>query len=232
VISTTLATFRRQMKYLSVNGYNTARVSDVPSLLSANAETAKKTIILTFDDGFRNFYTEAFPILQEHGFAATVFVVTDFLGKYNDWPGNPTDFPRSELMSLQAIRELDKYGIEFGSHTRSHPDLTKLDIDDVTSEVVGSQQLLSDALGRPPTSFAYPFGKRNALVKQMAKRTYSTACTTNLGKATKESDLAELERIDSFYLGRDTIFERFESTGFDYYLTFRQSLRTIRSLLN
>ncbi len=220
------------MRFLSANGYKTARVCDLPILLSGGTGIPEKTVVLTFDDGFRNFYTAAFPVLQSYGFDATVFVVTDFLGKYNDWAGNPPDFPRSQLMSVNEIRELDRHGIEFGSHTRTHPDLTKLGVDGVTSEVVDSQLTLSDTLGRATASFAYPFGKRNSWVKQAVKRCYNVACTTNLGKATRGSDLAALERIDSYYLGRQAVFERFESSGFEYYLNLRQSLRTIRSLVN
>jgi peptidoglycan/xylan/chitin deacetylase (PgdA/CDA1 family) len=190
-----------------------------------------KTVVLTFDDGFRNFYTEAFPVLSEFNFRATVFLVTDFCGKYNDWPGNPPQLPRSELLSWQEIRELNEYGIEFGSHTRTHQDLTKPTPGIVEAEIVESKAAIANALGREAVTFAYPFGRSSAANRQIARANFEAACSTDLGKVRVGSDFSSLNRIDSYYLKNQRLFEMFPSAVFDNYMTFRQVMRNVKSFL-
>lgn len=231
VISTSPEVFRRQMEFLSGAGYRTITLSElVSSLRDAEAVVPANTVVLTFDDGFRNFYSEAFPVLSDHGFNATVFVVTDFCGRHNDWAGNPADFPRSELLSWREIKELAGCGVDFGSHTRSHPDLTELSAAEMECEIVESKHLLADALGRETRTFAYPFGRSTPAIRQRVREHYDAACSTDLGKVTVRSDPASLKRIDSYYLADRRILEKISSRTFDNYMLLRQAGRGIRSL--
>jgi peptidoglycan/xylan/chitin deacetylase (PgdA/CDA1 family) len=232
VISTAPSAFRKQIKYLSDAGYSSVPLGELVSSLKHSRELPVKPVVLTFDDGFRNFYTDAFPALSEHNFRATVFVVTGFCGGHNDWPGNPKELPRSELLSWNEIRELNQVGIEFGSHTKTHPDLTKLEGAESEAEIVQSKAEIADALGRETLTFAYPYGRQNKTVRQIAAANFDAACSTNLGKVTARSDFFSLNRIDSYYLSNQRLFEMLPSATFDNYMRIRQTMRTVKSLVN
>ncbi len=231
VISTAPDVFRRQMKHLSESGYRAIPLRELAEIRVNETGFPAKTVILTFDDGFRNFYSEAFPILNEYNFSGTVFLVTDFCGRHNDWAGNPAELPRSELLSWEEISELDSYGIEFGSHTRTHQDLTKLTLEEIESEVVGSKAAIADVLGRETMTFAYPFGRSNRAARQIAKANFTASCSTNMGNVSSRSDFSSLNRIDAYYLANHRVFERFPSATFDNYIRFRQTMRSVKSLL-
>jgi len=231
VISTAPAVFKRQIASLHKAGFHALTLRELMSRIEMKVPLLPaKTVVLTFDDGFKNFYTEAFPVLKEHDFAATVFLVTDQCGRHNDWAGNPTDFPRSELLSWSEVRELNAEGVEFGSHTRTHPDLLNLSISSMESEIAGSKAQLDDVLGVETTSFAYPFGRKNETVKRIAAANFRSATSTVLGKVTPHSDIYALERVDAYYLSNPWILDRLDTSGFDRYLSFRQILRDVKSL--
>jgi peptidoglycan/xylan/chitin deacetylase (PgdA/CDA1 family) len=231
VISTEPKVFRKQMKFLSENGYNAVSLNQFISLLIQNVPLFSKPVVLTFDDGFCNFYTEAFPVLKQYGFNATVFLVTDYCGKHNDWQGNPPDLPRSRLLEWKEIKELDKYGIEFGVHTKTHPDLTKMSFTQIKNEIVESKSAIENALGKEAETFAYPYGKFNSTVKKMVEDHFVAACSTNLGKVREGSDFYSLERVDSYYLTNLKIFNSLSTKKFDQYLNIRQAFRSFKSLI-
>lgn len=231
VISTAPDTFRRQMKFLSENGYSVVSLGNLVSMLRSKQPISPKTISLTFDDGFQNFYTTAFPVLKQYGFSATVFLITDFCDKYNDWAGNPPGLPRSKLMSWREIKELNQYGIEFGSHTRRHPDLTRICTPEATREITESKSVIEDALGEEVTTFAYPYGKFNSSVRKIAEETFAAACSTKLGKMRPYSDFFSLERVDTYYLSNPAIFDSLSTRSFDRYLFFRRVLRDVKSFV-
>lgn len=232
VISTATDIFQTQMKLLADANYNVISLNELTRILTAGERLPAKTAVLTFDDGFQNFYSQAFPILEQYGFKATVFLVTDYCDKYNDWAGNPPELPRSKVLSWEEIREMDRFGIEFGSHTRSHPDLTKLPVNQIKSEMSGSKRAIEDALGRKVETFAYPFGKHNVEIKQIAKENFTAACSTNLGKVRPNSDFFSLNRLDSYYLKNPRLFGMLSSKPFDRYIQFRQAMRIVKSLFN
>ncbi|MEP6901087.1 MAG: polysaccharide deacetylase family protein [Actinomycetota bacterium] len=231
VISTAPEVFRRQMNFLGETGYNVVSLDKLLNSLIDEKPFSAKTVALTFDDGFQNFYTTAFPVLEQYGFKATVFLVTDYCGKYNDWAGNPPDLPRSKVLAWNEIKELNKYGIEFGSHTRTHPDLTQISFDRAEGEMVESKAVIEDSLGCPVTTFAYPFGKYNQPVKKTAEKTFQAACSTNLGKVECKSDFFSLARIDTYYLSNLKIFNSMSSKTFDRYMQFRQVLRDFKATI-
>lgn len=231
VISTAPNIFRRQMRFLRENNYNVLSLSKLVELFTQNKTIVPKTVTITFDDGFRNFYTQAFPVLEEYGFDATVFLVADFCGKHNDWAGNPSALPRSELLSWREIKELNENGIEFGSHTRTHPDLTRISNTEARRELTESKSIIEEKLGTKVSTFAYPFGKYNPQIKRIAEYNYDAACSVNLGKTQPDSDFFSLARIDTYYLLNDKIFDALSTETFDYYLKFRQTMRDFKSLV-
>ena len=220
------------MSLLSSWGTTAVTFGRLVECLQSGAPINPKSVVLTFDDGFHNFYTEAYPVLQEHKFSATVFVVSGNIGGYNDWTGNPPDFPRSRLLSSNELRELHSYGIEIGSHSVSHAHLTRLRSDDLDREIQNSKGSIEDRIDAEIKSFAYPFGKFNDQVKQCVGEIYKGACTTNLGKVGSKSDLLALQRIDSYYLSNLNMFERLMSKGMNKYLALRQAMRLVRSVVS
>ena len=232
VISTAPDVFRRQMKSMNAMGLRGISLQTLSRSWTDNNALPKNSVVLTFDDGFENFYTTAFPVLEEYGFQATVFLVTEFCGKNNDWEGNPPNFPPSKLMSWSQVKELSSRGIEFGSHTLTHPDLTRVSEARAKREVVESKATIEDALGRPVTDFAYPYGKFNNSVRQVAAQSFDSACSTNLGKAGADSDLFSLARIDAYYLSRPLIFDSLSSPMFDRYMQVRQAMRDLKATIS
>ena len=83
----------------------------------------ERTCVVTFDDGYETVYREAFPVLEELGFTATVFLITGYCGKQNSWPGHVSPVGEQLLLSWTQIEEMARHHIEFGSHTVTHPDL-------------------------------------------------------------------------------------------------------------
>lgn len=232
VISTEPKIFREQMKILKENEYRVISLKEFISSLANNETNYLKTVVLTFDDGFQNFFYEAFPLIEEYGFNATVYLVTDFCGKYNDWEGNPPELPRSKLMAWEKIKMLDKYGIEFGVHTKTHPDLTKISLPEMRREIIESKAAIEKELGKEVKTFAYPYGRFNSSVKEFAEQNFDAACSTNLGKVRNGSDLFSLERVDSYYLSNLKIFNALSTRTFDQYLSFRQAMRSFKSKIN
>lgn len=230
VISTDAATFCQQMKFLKSAGFNVVSLGNLIKNLNENNAQTAKTIVLTFDDGFQNFYAEAFPILEECGFTATVFLVTNYSEKHNDWEGNLPTLERSKLLSWSEIKELHNHGIEFGAHSLSHPDFTKIPLEEVRRELVESKKVIEDKLGSAVETFAYPYGKFNEDVKQLTAQNYAAACSTNLGKIQANSDFFALERVDTYYLKNERIFKSLDSVSFDYYLHFRQAMRKFKQM--
>jgi peptidoglycan/xylan/chitin deacetylase (PgdA/CDA1 family) len=229
IISTSPQTFRQQMRTIIDLGFKTLSLRQFSHALRTHKPIESNTVVLTFDDGFANFYTEAFPVLQDHGLTATVFLVAGHCGGYNDWAGNPPRLPRSKLLSWEQIRELSNAGIEFGSHTLSHPDLCTLPSEKARTEVERSKKVIEDSIGKPVESFAYPFGSINAAVRQLASEVYGSACSTIMGKVTSKSDLHALERVDTYYLSNPRTFGLLPTKAMDRYIAFRGTLRTIKA---
>ncbi|MBI4722024.1 MAG: polysaccharide deacetylase family protein [Candidatus Stahlbacteria bacterium] len=140
------------------------------------AESQK--LLITFDDGYSSFYSIAFPTLLKYGFRATCFVVTGYIGKKSEWDVN---FGKKDRhLDLMQIRELKQYGFVIGSHTRTHPDLTKLSIPKIKQELRDSKLELEDKLGEEVQYLSFPFGRYNKLIVNLAMETgYKLVFTSN-----------------------------------------------------
>ena len=116
----------------------------------------KKQVVLTFDDGYRDFYINALPILLRHRLPATVFLVTDMLGQTATWSSNSQEVP---LMTEAEVRQVKAQGISLGSHTLTHVDLTVLEHDEELRRQLVISQIALAGFGETFFSFSYPWGK-------------------------------------------------------------------------
>jgi peptidoglycan/xylan/chitin deacetylase (PgdA/CDA1 family) len=230
VLSTPPAVFAEQMRILAELDVDIVNMNEISQRI--NQTSASKPIVaITFDDGFRNIYEHGLPVLQSCGFTATVYLVTDYCGKANSWPSQPRTILRQPLLNWNQIKEMREGGIEFGSHTRTHPYLTTLSPSQAEEEMVASKNAIEDAIGCPVETFAYPYGVYNNSVKQLAKAHFAVALSTALGLVQPGSDVFALERLDMYYLPRLGLLRHLFSPEMDLYIGVRQRLRGLRERL-
>ncbi|MEA4924464.1 MAG: polysaccharide deacetylase family protein [Syntrophomonadaceae bacterium] len=173
--------FYEQMKYLNDNGYQTITLSQAVELLSGHYDTSRK-VVLTFDDGYDTFYTNAWPILQEFNQQATIFIISELVGK----PG---------YMSWEQIKVLADNNIEIGGHTKTHPLLPTLTPAQSAEEISGAKQAMDTRLGLTTTMFCYPTGQYNREIEQQVKTAgYKAAVTMVQRRASSKDDLLLLPR--------------------------------------
>ncbi len=177
--------FREQMHYLQSNGYKVVNISEAREML-VSKQISPKTVILTFDDGYVSFYTKAWPILQEYGLTATIYVCSNFAGLYN-------------YLTWDQMKIVQSGGVEIGSHSHTHTVLTTINSAALTKEIVGSKQILEKELGVTIKSFAYPTGAYNTNIPVLVKNAgYTSATTVNFRPATSHDDLYLLPRLRVF----------------------------------
>lgn len=226
LIALTPERFAWQMQWLYAHGFQTLSLSQLAEALANKARLPSKAVVLTFDDGFASTYQIAFPIMARYGFTATVFLVSGYCGRHNDWPDQPLAVPQLPLLTWEQVREMDHYGIEFGGHTIHHPWLDKLQGDDLAEEVLGSKQAIEEQLGHAISCFAYPYGRYNSAVVKAVSQTYRAACTTQLGIVDAQSNPLLLERIEMLYMAHPWIFPQLATSFLPRYLDLRRLLRS------
>ncbi len=226
VTSVSPATFKWQMDNLWQKGYRTLSLSETIKIIRHNRPFPEKTVVITFDDGYQNTFTEAFPVLDQYSFKATIFVITDFCGKVIRWPG----FQKYSALSWSEIKKMHSSGFEIGAHTVSHPDLTRISMKKAEHEILRSKIEIQDHLGDDVDVFAYPFGKYNSKIKQIAGKHFAGACSTRLRKVTINSDPYTIERIDMYYLMNNKLFNLLATDTLKHYLTIRQFLRDLKGI--
>ena len=149
-ISTSPAAFSEQMSFLSRNDYLVVDLKDLNRLLNEGRQN-KKYAALTFDDGYDDFYINAFPVLEINRYPATVFLPTEFVGS------NSERFEGKKHLNWEQVSELSNKGISFGSHTATHPSLITLKNGELEYEVRKSKETIEEKLGQAIHTFSYPF---------------------------------------------------------------------------
>jgi peptidoglycan/xylan/chitin deacetylase (PgdA/CDA1 family) len=192
---TSPAMFALQLKHLFDDGYTSCTLEQAVHQLQSNTAT-KKSVVITFDDGYRDFYCDAFPVLSQYGFTATMFLPTAYIGKTS------ISFNGRECLTWAQILELSHHGIRFGSHTVTHPQLRDLSFSAIHSELTDSKKTIEDQLGLPVESFAYPFAFpqadidfKNKLRDSLHAIGYQNGVSTAVGRARKRSEPLFLERL-------------------------------------
>jgi peptidoglycan/xylan/chitin deacetylase (PgdA/CDA1 family) len=223
--------FAEQMRFLFENGYRTLDLAaavkwlkaendstDEPSAsIACNRRLTVRPVVITFDDGYQNFYTKAFPVLREFDFTATIFLPTGLIeeGKAGravsaengptHGSQNPKRTPLSghgPFLTWEQVRKLRRAGITFGSHSVTHPKLIDLDWPEIESELMQSKFDIEQHLSESIATFAYPYrfpGANGTFVDRfkllLQKAGYDCCVTTELGRMKSEGDLFRLRRL-------------------------------------
>ena len=216
------------MEYLARNGYQSLSLSEATVYIREKKPFPTKAFVMTFDDGYQNNYTRAFPIMQEFGFKGTIFLISAYCEK--SWSGDASSREAHPMISWSEIKEMHNYGIEFGAHTSTHPDLTRIPIEQAKREITQSKAEIQHRLGVEVTTFAYPFGTFNARVREIARKEFHAACSTRLGRIEVADDPFSLKRIDMYYLSDFRFFSKLATARLEWYLSVRQVLRDLKSL--
>ena len=174
---------KTQLKYIKDEGYTTLTLSELKNYLLNNSPIPKKSIIITFDDGYMDNYNNAFPILKDFNMVATIFCITSKLDG-------------SFYLSKDAINEMSSYGIDIQSHTVNHHHLNKMTYDEQLTEIKESKKTLESITGKKVDSIAYPFGDfNNDSIKAAKYAGYTLGFTTKRGLSDRDDNLLKLDRI-------------------------------------
>ncbi|HQP10733.1 MAG TPA: polysaccharide deacetylase family protein [Candidatus Omnitrophota bacterium] len=175
--------FEWQMAYMTDHGYRVIRLGELVEAIKSGKPLPRKTAVITFDDGYANNYTNAFPILKKYGFPATIFVAADKINTEG-------------YLTWDQMKEMLASGIDIGSHTRTEAYLPDLMVERQRNEIQASKDVLEENLGVPVDYFAYPISGFSDEIKEMVKEAgYKAACATNRGHDRFNKDLFELKRV-------------------------------------
>jgi peptidoglycan/xylan/chitin deacetylase (PgdA/CDA1 family) len=187
-------TFRQQMRYLAMTGYNVIPLRTLYEYVTGKrASIPKDAVVITIDDGWRSTYTEVFPEMQKLGFPFTVFIYPRIIGQ------------TSHALTWKQVKEMSDAGVDIESHSFSHPFLTQrrhASLDEkqyqawLDNELAGSRKLIAKEIGRPVDFIAYPYGDYDHhLVAACARAGYAAALTCDYGRVKKASDPLRMKRF-------------------------------------
>ncbi|MGP0093337.1 MAG: polysaccharide deacetylase family protein [Xanthobacteraceae bacterium] len=184
--------FEEHVRVMRDQGHATLSVGDLVEHRISGAAPLRRPVVLTFDDGFDDFYTAAMPILTKYNVAATLYVVSGCVGATSRWLAREGN---RAMLSWSRLAELRKLGIEIGAHTMTHKALDTIPAAEARAEIEGSKRDLEDRLGEPVTSFAYPFGFYSKRVREMVIAAgFTSACAVRYGSSPLHDDRFALAR--------------------------------------
>ena len=181
--------FRAQLDYLQARGFHTITFQELSAFFENGAPLPTNPIILTFDDGWINAYTVAFPELRKRNMRGVFFVPTNYAKAGGEL-----------FINWDQIIEMDRAGMEFGGHSISHADLTKVNLTEARRQLVESKTIMQEKLGHPIVALSYPFGAHNAqIVAETQAAGYRAAVILCCGFKQNADALLTLPRIRVSY---------------------------------
>jgi peptidoglycan/xylan/chitin deacetylase (PgdA/CDA1 family) len=175
-LSVTPEQLSAQLAWLRAAGYEAVRMDQVAACIRGEGPCPARAVALTFDDGYMDAYTAALPILQQHGYVATFYLVSGFVGQ----PG---------YLGWAEARAMRDAGMEIGAHSVTHPDLTSLGLDDLRAQVAQSGATIAAELGTPVRSFCYPAGRFSDTVVAVTGEAGYTSATTTIPDGPQDNPL-------------------------------------------
>ncbi|MBI4707421.1 MAG: polysaccharide deacetylase family protein [Candidatus Omnitrophica bacterium] len=205
--------FERQMRFLKEYRYNVVTLEALADLIKNKKKIPRNTVAITLDDGYKNNYTDAFPILKKYNLPANIFIIVNEVGR-----------PQNDRLNWSQIQEMQDSGIfTIGSHTLGPEPLVNIhDEAVVKEEIFVSKKILEEKLGRKVNIFSYPEGRFNPQIRQMViDAGYKAAVTTNPGKEFSNNDVFALKRLRISANAGNLFVFWVESSG--YYNFMRES---------
>lgn len=194
-INTSPEVFSQQMRWLRHQGYRSINLAEAWAGLEAGKDMSK-TVVITFDDGYRDFLTDGMEIMKQCGLTATIFLATDRIRN------TAARIEGADYLTWNEVRELYAEGISFGSHTVTHPDLRSLDPEQIEYELGSSKEIIEQQLGCAVDSFSYPFafpeedGSFTRFLEDLLRNLgYEAGVSTILGRAGRKNDRFFLPRL-------------------------------------
>jgi peptidoglycan/xylan/chitin deacetylase (PgdA/CDA1 family) len=194
-INTPVSIFSLQMRWLRQAGYRTISLSELMNGFETTQDLSK-TVVLTFDDGYQDFYTDAFPILKQCGFTATVFLATDRIRDES------VRVEGADYLTWNEVRELQSEGMTFGSHSVTHADLRSLGPEQIDYELGYSKETIEQRIGALVESFSYPFALPEEdgdfiryLADTLENLGYTNGVSTSIGRAKPKDPRFFLPRL-------------------------------------
>ncbi len=225
------AVFLEQMQVLAECGYRGVSLAEALPALRGQGDLPARSVVLTFDDGYEDFATTAFPELQARGWSATVFLPVGKLGQRADWATGWDGRNRPRLMDWESVGELARQGVDFGGHGVSHTDLTTLPADTAGEEIARPKRVIENRTGRPVVSYAPPFGKSTPALRDRIKEHYQASAGVRLNLACTGRDLFDLPRIEMWYFRNSRRWRAYLRGGAKGYFLLRRLLRKVRCLV-
>lgn len=184
------------MAYLHQHGYAPITVTQFINVRTKEEYTLpERPVVVTFDDGFADFFTAALPVLQRYNFTATLYVATGFIGGTSRWLQREGEASR-QMLNWDQLTEISTCGIECGGHTHWHRQLDILPPGMANREIMDCKRLLEDHLGREVSSFAYPHGYHSPTVKRLVRAIgYTSACAVKYAMSSEMTDPFALARL-------------------------------------
>ena len=223
----TASEFAWQMRYLQRGGYTPIDFAQLAQAMVDGILPARP-VILTFDDGYENLITNAYPLLAELNWPYTVFLVADRIGATNEWV-TPEGYEATRLLDWPHIHEMAAGStVDFQPHTSTHPHLSSLSREALRRELVDSRDLLSQNLGKQMNVICYPYGDHNDAVVDAARDAgYTLGVTTNFGRVRTDDDPMRLPRISVYHVPPVSLTYGIGSLNFDWRVRTRKDNRPL-----
>ncbi len=187
--------FARQIGFLKKKGFEFYTASELAGAFIANGEFPPNSIAITFDDGWKDNYLHAFPVLKKFGVKATIFLVPECIGQNTDRVTAQGEGPREHL-SQSEIAEMSRYGIEFGSHSMSHKLFDRISPAETLYEITESKKFIEGRLQKECSVFAYPAGFYTDFAKEEIKKAGYRAAFSTVYGAEDKADIYALNRTE------------------------------------
>ena len=191
------AEFEWQMRYLRDRGYRVIPLAELVACAMRGDNAPRRSIVLTFDDGYEDNYSSVFPVLRRYGYPATVFLTTGLIGRKDVHVRGGALMP---MLDASQIREMSDSGlVDFGAHTRTHPRLPRISLPAAEGEMRESRDAVLRLTGVVPAHFAYPYGDHSPAVVSAAAGLFAAAVTVRPGSVPRRPDpfLLPRQAVDS-----------------------------------
>lgn len=188
-LSVNVADFDAQMAYLKEHNFHTIGPAEFIAAMKGDGTLPENPVIITFDDGYLDNYTNAYPILKKYGFKGMIFVIPSFMDQGNMY-----------YFTWDQAKEMEANGISIESHTLSHSSMTELSDEQLRTELSESKKRIETMLGKKVSFVAYPTGTYNLHIAQLVKEAgYEGAFTIKYGNVDRASNMYALERVPIFH---------------------------------